>query len=93
MTSEAQRQKWKAQLTEALSNRDHNVSAMDILNLAVEKCASVSYTLLHVLTSLKLLAPSRSRVQHDLMQEEQSRNKGVGVTSWIGVGLRIQEGQ
>ncbi|KAH6911905.1 hypothetical protein BKA70DRAFT_1370410 [Coprinopsis sp. MPI-PUGE-AT-0042] len=37
--------------------------------------------------------PSRSKVQHDLMQEEQSKNHGLGVTSWIGSGFKIQEAQ
>ncbi|KAH6908105.1 hypothetical protein BKA70DRAFT_1372112 [Coprinopsis sp. MPI-PUGE-AT-0042] len=35
--------------------------------------------------------PTQARVQHDLMAKEQTSNTGLGVTSWVVFGLKIQE--
>ncbi|KAG2017263.1 hypothetical protein CC2G_006788 [Coprinopsis cinerea AmutBmut pab1-1] len=37
--------------------------------------------------------PSRAKVQHKLMVKEQNQNTGVGVTSWLTTGFKIQESQ
>ncbi|KAH6913566.1 hypothetical protein BKA70DRAFT_1218492 [Coprinopsis sp. MPI-PUGE-AT-0042] len=37
--------------------------------------------------------PTRSRVQHDLMEAERESNAGLGVTSWVASGFKIQESQ
>ncbi|KAH6866011.1 hypothetical protein BKA70DRAFT_1244784 [Coprinopsis sp. MPI-PUGE-AT-0042] len=40
-TSDAQRKEWQIQLTEALAQRNNVVSAMDTLNLSIEKCTYI----------------------------------------------------
>ncbi|KAH6896060.1 hypothetical protein BKA70DRAFT_1375637 [Coprinopsis sp. MPI-PUGE-AT-0042] len=37
--------------------------------------------------------PSRSKVQHDLMRSEHDLNADLGVTSWISLGIKLQETQ
>ncbi|EAU83280.2 hypothetical protein CC1G_13152 [Coprinopsis cinerea okayama7 len=73
--STAQRSAWQEQLNRALELRVHDVGAMDVLNVTIEK------------------PPSRSKVQHDMMVNEQQGNYDVGVTSWLTLGLKIQESQ
>jgi len=38
-----------------------------------------------------IAAIPRKQVQLELMQEEQRKNDAVGVTSWISMGMKIQE--
>ncbi|KAG2004971.1 hypothetical protein CC2G_003473 [Coprinopsis cinerea AmutBmut pab1-1] len=37
--------------------------------------------------------PSKARVQHDLMAAEQALNTGLGVTSWLMSGIKLQDAQ
>ncbi|KAG2007148.1 hypothetical protein CC2G_014864 [Coprinopsis cinerea AmutBmut pab1-1] len=71
--SMSQRRLWDAQLNRAQMERNHDISAMDILNVKLNK------------------PPTRAKVQHDLMAAEQRENTGIGVTSWLTSGMKIQD--
>ncbi|KAH6867625.1 hypothetical protein BKA70DRAFT_1380018 [Coprinopsis sp. MPI-PUGE-AT-0042] len=58
-----------------IESRLETVSAMDILEVKIEK------------------APTQLKVQLDLMDKEQVSNTGLGITSWISAGMKIQETQ
>ncbi|KAH6888763.1 hypothetical protein BKA70DRAFT_1235295 [Coprinopsis sp. MPI-PUGE-AT-0042] len=73
--SPQQRQTWSSQLERAHEERSNDPSAMDVLEVKINK------------------PPTQTAVQHTLMEKEQSENSGLGITSWLVAGMKIQESQ
>ncbi|KAH6906278.1 hypothetical protein BKA70DRAFT_1497792 [Coprinopsis sp. MPI-PUGE-AT-0042] len=73
--SKTQQKEWQAQLDGAQLRREQDVTAMDILDVTIEK------------------PPTLSEIQNNLMKDEQTINSGLGITSWIATGIRIEENQ
>ena len=94
--SEEQRALWQTQLDNAMDSRVSRVEAMDVLNVSIDKGKgkAVSLHLASVcLTHFRSSAPSRARVQHDLIEAELDNASELGVTSWLALGMKIQESQ
>ena len=84
--------RWLQEDQDAQSDRKTNLSAMDIYDTVTKKRTHIM-VIEYIECSCLSAAPSAADIQRKLMSNE-SRNSGThGETSWIALGIGIQEMQ
>ncbi|EAU92244.2 hypothetical protein CC1G_10130 [Coprinopsis cinerea okayama7 len=80
-------------LLDAIASEAQRVQWRHQLDQALKKRLEGDVAAMDILTVRIDKPPTRAKVQHDLMVKEQRRNKHIGVTSWLSLGIKIQESQ
>ena len=84
--------RWLQEDQDAQSDRKTNSSAMDIYDTVTKKRMHITI-IEHIECSYMSAAPSAVDIQRKLMSKESRRSATHGQTSWIALGIGIQEMQ
>ncbi|KAG2005829.1 hypothetical protein CC2G_002197 [Coprinopsis cinerea AmutBmut pab1-1] len=78
-------------LDETASEAQRRLWSTQLSNTHIER--EVNVESMDILNIKLKKPPSKAKVQHDLMAAEQALNSGLGVTSWLVAGIKLQDAQ
>lgn len=90
--SEEQVREWQALEKRVREGRNINNDLMEVYDLKLDK-GKLHLSCLPNGLRLTCTAPTRARIQNELIQGEQRHKRHQGMASWIAMGLAIEEEQ